>query len=70
MKTSSQIALVTFRVEVTFFTGDICYGSEAYDILAANWYQAEHEGLLRSVESPYDNERVPDRSRRVTAVAA
>ncbi|HEX7856965.1 MAG TPA: hypothetical protein VF503_25065 [Sphingobium sp.] len=67
MKGSSQLALCVYRVEIAFFSGDLRYGAEIYEITASNWYQAELEGLARSVESVLDNERVPDVRRIATA---
>jgi hypothetical protein len=64
MQGSSQIGLMTFKVEVVFFSGDERYGVETYTIMAASWYQAEQEALACSVSSIYDVDRIPDLHRQ------
>ncbi|MDE1917625.1 MAG: hypothetical protein KGJ57_18400 [Sphingomonadales bacterium] len=67
MSTSSHPALKTFVVEVSFFSGGQRYAGECYTIDAGNWYQAETAALQMSVESPYDDPRVPDLRREAIA---
>jgi hypothetical protein len=69
MQRSSQTTLTAFTVEVEFFSGDLLYGTETYQVSAASWYQAEQEALARSCDSPYDDDRVPGRRRRANAKA-
>jgi predicted NAD-dependent protein-ADP-ribosyltransferase YbiA (DUF1768 family) len=67
MSTSPQNSLKTFIVEVSFFSGDERYSSESYRVDAATWYQAEQAALQMSVESIYDDARIPDLRRKATA---
>lgn len=67
MSTPPQNPLKTFIVEVSFFSGSVRYGSELYTIDAGNWYQAEQAAVQMSIESPYDDARIPDLRREVVA---
>lgn len=70
MKSSSQIAVAPYDVEIIFFSGGDPYGTETYRVMAASWYQAEQDALARSVDSIYDNDRIPDLRRRACANGA
>ncbi|WP_068087004.1 hypothetical protein [Novosphingobium rosa] len=67
MSTSPHNPLKTFLVEVSFFSGNDRYGRENYTIDAGNWYHAEQAALQMSVESPYDDARIPDLRREAVA---
>lgn len=69
MRTSSHMTMQNFLVEVQFFSGDLQYGSEIYKIDASNWYRAEQQALQMSVESIYDNARIPQLRRSAIATA-
>ena len=69
MRAQAQLALQTFCVEVTFFSGGERYASESYTLEAATWYQAEQAALQMSAQSPYDDPRVPDLRRKAAARA-
>jgi hypothetical protein len=60
MRPSSQIRYDHFIVQVRFFSGDLYFGSETYQLQAAHWYAAEQQGLQMSLASVYDNERIPE----------
>lgn len=67
MRANTQPVLQTFIVEVAFFSGGERFAAEHYTIDAANWYLAEQSALQLSVESPYDDPRVPDLRREAVA---
>jgi hypothetical protein len=67
MRENTLPALQTFRVEVTFFSGDERYAGESYSFEAVNWYSAEQAALEMSGASPYDDPRVPNLRREAVA---
>jgi hypothetical protein len=67
MRTPSQIAFATFTIDVVFSSGGEPFATETYVIEAADWYRAQRDALERSVNSVYDNGRIPDLTREVVA---
>ena len=56
-----------FTVDIDFYCGTLWFGRETYAVSALGWYQAERTALERSLESPFDNDRIPGLRRRATA---
>lgn len=67
MLTNPMPELKTFIVEVSFFSGGDRFASERYTIDAMHWYQAERDAIQVSINSPYDDPRVPDLRREAVA---
>lgn len=68
MTCPSEVQLETFTIDVHFFSGAHHYATQRYSVSAANWYIAQREAIERSLESPYDNSRIPDLTRRAQAI--
>lgn len=66
MRARSSDPLQQFTVDVAFFSGGELYATETYTVSAASWYTAQQEALQMSVESAYDDPRIPDLSRTAT----
>lgn len=67
MNASSHIALQPFTIDVEFSSGGERYATQTYEVEATDWFSAQREALEMSVNSPYDNARIPDLSRRAVA---
>ncbi|PHP16265.1 hypothetical protein CG471_29075 [Sphingobium sp. IP1] len=67
MIASSHIAFQRFTIDVEFSSGGEPYATQTYEVEAADWFLAEREALEMSVNSPYDNARIPDLTRRAIA---
>lgn len=53
-----------FEVTVEFLNDDTVYGVERYAIGTADASEAQRLALMRSEDSRYDDDRIPDRWRR------
>lgn len=67
MNATSHIAFQRFTIDVEFSSGGEPYATQTYEVEAADWFLAEREALEMSVNSPYDNARIPDLTRRAIA---
>lgn len=67
MNASSHIAFQRFTIDVEFSSGGEPYATQTYEVEAADWFLAEREALEMSVNSTYDNARIPDLTRRAIA---
>jgi hypothetical protein len=63
----STAVIATHLVEVEFFSGDDCFATAAYTIDASTPEGAEHHALSMSLDSIYNDPRIPDLSRAATA---
>lgn len=60
-------SLVTFVVDLDFFSGDDRYATEVYTITASRPEGAQHRALQLSLGSIYSDPRIPDLSRSALA---
>lgn len=65
MQTSPHAALQSFAIDIQFLSDGEPFATERYIIQAPDWYRAQRDALERSVESPYDNCRIPGLTRQV-----
>ncbi|MFC3443857.1 hypothetical protein ACFOKF_22160 [Sphingobium rhizovicinum] len=65
MTALSQVERQTFTVDVEFSSGGEPYATETYTIEATDWYRAQRDALEMSLNSVYDNARIPDLTRRI-----
>ncbi|QCB56854.1 hypothetical protein E5675_05380 [Sphingopyxis sp. PAMC25046] len=63
----STAVVATYLVEVEFFSGDDCFTTVVYTIDASTPDGAEHHALSMSLDSVYNDPRIPDLSRAATA---
>lgn len=63
----STAVVSTYLVDVEFFSGDDCFASAVCTIDASTPEGAEHHALSMSLDSIYNDPRIPDLSRAATA---
>src|SRR3546814_12141457 len=59
--------IITYVVDVDFYSGDDCFATEVFTIDASTPNGAQHRALDLSLDSIYNDTRVPDLSRRASA---
>ena len=64
---ASAAVLATYIVDVDFFSGDDCFATVIYTIDASTPDGAKHHALSMSLDSIYNDPRIPDLSRAATA---
>ncbi|MDF0545021.1 hypothetical protein PX699_21965 [Sphingobium sp. H39-3-25] len=66
MRPQKSAPFEEFTVDVAFFSGSDPFATETYRIPAATWFSAQQQALHMSVNSVYDNARIPDLRRTAT----
>jgi len=59
-------SIVTYLVDVDFYSGDDCFATEVFTIDASTPDGAQHRALALSLDSIYNDPRIPDLSRRAS----
>src|SRR3546814_9342543 len=59
--------IITYAVDVDFYSGDDCFATEVFTIDASTPNGAQHRALDLSLDRIYNDPRVPDLSRRASA---
>jgi len=70
MRAQSQASPHEFTVDVAFFSGGEHYATQSYTLTASTWFSAERQALQMSINSVYDNPRVPYLSRSAAVRSA
>jgi hypothetical protein len=70
MRAQSHASLHDFTVDIAFFSGGEQYATQSYTLRASTWFSAEQQALQMSINSVYDNPRIPDLSRSATVRSA
>ncbi|HUD91312.1 hypothetical protein [Sphingobium sp.] len=70
MRAQSDVSLSDFTVDVDFFSGDEHYATHSYTVTASTWFSARQQALQMSVNSVYDDPRIPGLSRTATVRTA
>lgn len=65
MQSSPHAVLHSFAIDIQFSSDGEPFAVERYTVQAPDWYRAQRDALERSVESPYDNCRIPNLTRCV-----
>lgn len=56
--------VITYAVDVDFYSGDDCFATDVFTIDASTPEGAQHRALALSLDSIYNDPRIPDLSRR------
>ena len=67
MSPTAPADIITYVVDVDFYSGDDCFATEVFTIDASTPNGAQHRALDLSLDSIYNDPRVPDLSRRASA---
>ena len=70
MRAHSSLPLPQFVVDIAFCCSGERYATETYTVPASTWFAAEQQALQMSVNSVYDDARIPDLSRTATVRTA
>lgn len=65
MQTSPHPVMHGFAIDIQFSSDGEPFATERYIVEAPDWYRAQRDALERSLESAYDNCRIPNLTRRV-----